>query len=137
MATRLLAGAQNNGAHWQTQTAASVEDAKAAAIAAAPRYAAGVQAAISKNRFALGVGKIDPAAVRATILATPASAVADGIQKRLPQVTKAFVRLAPLIDAAANVSRAMPNTTQSDRKARMVTNFDQMSAIKDKYAAAP
>jgi len=135
MVKKLLERSAVAGPEWHANAAASVEDAKAGAIAGANRYKVAVQAAISKGRYEKGVGGIDVAETRAAILATPESAVSDGLNRRLGKLQRRFAKLAPLTTAARDKILGMPSDTYEQRKARMVAMMDAMLAVGDQMRA--
>jgi hypothetical protein len=131
MVRKLLERSAVAGPEWQTNAAAAVEDAKAGAVAAANKWKTGVQAAITKNRFAAGVAQINTDETRAAIMATSADAVSTGLQKRQPKLIRRFTKLATLQTSARDRVNQLPSDTPEQRKAKMLANFDEGVKIGD------
>lgn len=107
-------------------------DFKAAAIAAAGKWANSVQDAITNGRFASGMGKVDANAAIQTAVSDNGSAYVAGIQKRKTKVGVAFNAVMPALGAISQQVRQMPQDTPTDREQRMLRNLQLVRALKGK-----
>ncbi len=132
-ADRLIQNAQANAQFGQTQTLASVDAAVDGAIASEAKYAAGVQAAISKKSYGRGLKAVDREAMKATISAGWAAAYSAGITARTAKIQRSREKLQPLQQAVVDKIATMPRASVADMKARMLANFDAQGALGDAY----
>lgn len=91
---------------------------QAAAVAAAPKWSAGVQAAIQRNAYANGVRGYNLDEAIATAIADGGAGWAAGIAKRAPKIRRAMDIVARDVTAAMQAVRQMPQSTIQERTAR-------------------
>lgn len=115
---------------WVAGMRAPKADFKAAAIAAAGKWANGVQDAVANDRFRGGMSKVDSAAAIATAVSDNGMAYTAGVAKRKDKVAAAFGRVIPALGAISQQVRQMPQDTPNDRAQRMLTNLELVRALK-------
>jgi hypothetical protein len=90
----------------------------ARAIAAQPKMLANVTASITSGRWARGLSQVGTAGWKSAALAKQQN-YAVGIQAGGDKYASAMQTWGPLIDAAANQAKQMPNATFQDSLNRM------------------
>lgn len=102
---------------------------KDAAIKAKGKWASRTQEAIQNDKFAKGMMAVNEQEAIATATADGGAAYTAGIQKRMPKVERAFVRLAPMLGAVSQSIRAMPQDTDAQREQRLLQARKQMIEV--------
>lgn len=125
----MVAGANAKAGKWLTNTKASVDGMKAAALTSGKRFADGVQEAIREDRFTKGVAKIDTAEVRSTLDKVGASGFSSGISNREAKITRAITTLQPKVAALKQTIANMPQDTDAQREDRLKAARKGMIAI--------
>ena len=105
---------------------------KDAAMAAAGKWANGVQDAVNNDRFRTGMGKVDVQAAIAVATSDNGAAYNAGIGKRKQKVADAFARVMPALGAVSQQIRQMPQDTPADRAQRMLKNLELVRGLKGK-----
>lgn len=106
-------------------------DFKTAAMAAAGKWASGVQDAMTNDRFRRGMGKVDVQEAINTATSDNGAAYTAGAAKRQAKVERVFQVLMPALGAISQQIRQLPQDTPQDREQRMVENLRRMRALKD------
>jgi hypothetical protein len=129
MAAKMQRNLANSGTAWKDGMRHPRKDPLAEAKKSSAKWKAKVIEAANNDSFAKGLGKVNEAEMAAAVDATPDSAVADGVTRRMAKTTRRLSELAGHL--ATNVAEidGMPNTTEADAAARMIKNLANMRGI--------
>lgn len=127
-----ITNTRNAAEKWKANTLRPRKNPVEEAKKAGGKYKDSMQKALAENRFEKGLAQVDEEAMYETIAATPASAVADGVERRRTKVTNKVAKLRPLVIASAEAIDKMPQTTEQERELRMVQNLRQMRQVGEK-----
>lgn len=127
-----IANATTVAAKWKARASAAQQDyadgvagtdkdPTALAIAAGPRYLQNVQAAFNSGRWANGLRKVGKAGWQAAVAAKGVQNFANGVNAAEDKVAAAFAPLLAFETNLQNQVKAMPNVTDQDREARMLS----------------
>lgn len=127
-----IKSAQTVATKWTNRTSAasqdyadgvanSDKDPTALAIAAGPRYLLNVQAAFNSGKWANGLRKAGKAGWQQAVAAKGVSNFSTGVQAATAKVEQAFTTLLAYESNLQNQVNSMPNVTDADREARMLT----------------
>jgi len=125
----MVAGANAKAGKWLTNTLASVDGMKAAALTSGKRYNEGVQEAIREDRFTKGVQGIDTGEVRSTLTKVGAGGFSSGVSNREGKITQAIAKLQPKVAALKQTIANMPQDTDAQREQRLLAARKGMIAI--------
>ena len=118
------------GADWLAGVQSPRRSPTAAAKAAAGKWANNTTKAIQNKQYEKGLAKTSDAQIIQIATAVGASGYESGITARLDKANSAIDRLAPKVDALSSQIQAMPQDTEAQREARMVSNLKGMRALK-------
>lgn len=90
------------------------------AIAAIPKYVAGVQAAVDSGKLQRGLGRVTLQSWQQAAATTGASRLASGVQKGEAKMNAFLSQFIPFQQSVTQAVRAMPSTTPEDREQRML-----------------
>lgn len=127
-----IKNATSVAAKWASRTSAasqdyadgvanSDKDPTALAIAAGPRYLQNVQAAFNSGRWANGLRKVGKTGWQQAVAAKGVTNFSTGVQAAQAKVEQAFTSLLAYESNLQNQVNSMPNVTDADREARMLT----------------
>lgn len=101
-----------------------------AAANKADKYLQGVQDAVSSGKFQSALRGVSLNDWKQAAITKGARRLSDGVTAAVPKMQAVMTQLLPQIQAIQSQVRAMPDTTESDREARMVENMRRMRQIK-------
>lgn len=114
-----LQGVTGNGAsRWEKGIQNPRADFKAAALANNDGWKAGVQKAVTEDRFAKGMADVSVDEAIATAVAIGGSGYAAGATARKAKFQRKVDAIAPRMAAVVEQTRRMPAKTDADREAR-------------------
>jgi hypothetical protein len=128
-AARAVEGARNAAQKWHDNTLAPKRSPKAAALAAAPKWANAVTQAVQRGAYAAGVSGINEDLMVETIRAVGPAGYSAGVAARQGKIQAAFAKLAPLMAAHVATIDRMPTDTDAAREAKVVANLRGMKAV--------
>ncbi len=117
---RLVQGVQTNAQRYAEGVRRPRANFKERALAAAPAWTNGVQAAIQRNAFAAGVGRVNEDEAIETAATLGAQSYVPGVVGRRAKIARIMGEVAPEMAAAVGVVRGMPANTDAEREARAV-----------------
>jgi hypothetical protein len=126
---------------WRQNLAASVPSIKASinALQVNPMqkaaqngaaYAQGVMDAYNSGRWASGLMRVDFQEWKQKTAEVGTQRIASGAQAAMPKMTAFLGQLLPYTESVKAQIKQMPNSTQEERKQRMIANFEKMSQFK-------
>jgi hypothetical protein len=118
-----------SGNAWQEGSLAPKKHPISAGLAASGKHKTRTMEALNEGRYEQGLKNVDEGQMVAAIMATPSSAVVEGVQRRLAKTTARQEKLAQLQTADAAVIDAMPQDTADQRRARMNKQFELGSTL--------
>lgn len=101
-----------------------------AAANKADKYVQGVQDAVNSGKFQQNLRAVSLADWKQASISKGARRISDGVTAAQPKMQQVMAQLLPQIQAIQQSVKAMPDTTESDREARMVENMRRMRAIR-------
>lgn len=113
-------GVQQNSDKWLNGMENPRKDPKASAIAAKDSYKNGVTRAIAEDAYAKGIQSYDPNEAIETARKVGAAGYQAGALARAPKHARVMAKIAPMMGAAVQTVRALPNATDADRENRAV-----------------
>lgn len=117
---RLIQGVSANAARYAEGVRRPRANFKERALAAAPAWTNGVQAAITRNAFAAGVSRVNEDEAIETAATLGASSYVPGVTGRRAKIQRIMGEVAPEMAAAVGTVRGMPSNTDAEREARAV-----------------
>lgn len=106
-----------------------------AAAAKQDKYLQGVQDAVNNGTYAAGLRSVSMQDWKQQCLTKGAKRISDGVTAATPKMQQTMQQLMPQIAAISAAVRAMPDTTESDREARMIENVRRMKQIRIRKGA--
>lgn len=100
------------------------------AAAKVDKYLQGIQDAVNSGKYAQGLRSVSLQDWKTQTVTKGARRMSDGVTAATPKMQQVMGQLMPQIEAIAATVRAMPDTTEADREARMIENMRRMRQIK-------
>ena len=108
------------------------ENPMAKAAAAVDKYAAGVRKAVDDGSYVAGLNKVPVEEWKQTMIKKGVANMQTGVNGLTPRAQTAITDVVAYAQAAGESVRAMPKVTEADSKARMLAQFEKMSAYKSR-----
>ena len=129
MATDLINNAGQRGDAWMKGMANPSRDPIKAALDSEAKYDNNTKKALAEKKWSKALAKVSHADIMKTVNKLGSSVFTTGLAAREDKVKAAFNELQPKLQAVSNAVQAMPNGTDADREARMVSNLKLMRKI--------
>lgn len=101
-----------------------------AAAAKTDKYLQGVQDAVNNGKYAAGLRAVSLQDWKQQAITKGARRISDGVTAATPKFQSSMSQILPQIQQIQAAVRAMPDTTEADREARMVENMRRMRQIR-------
>src|SRR6266568_7101158 len=126
---RLVAGVQGAGDAYARGVRAPRANFLDRAKAANQAWKNGVTAAVTGDRFAAGLNKVNADEAIETAATLGAQAYVPGITGRKAKIQRVMAEVSPLMAAATAQVRSMPSNTDADREARAIAQIRAARAV--------
>ena len=100
--------------------AENTENPAARAIAAIPKYEAGVRAAVESGKLQRGLSRVTLQSWQQSASTVGAARLQSGVQKGEAKMASFLTQFIPFQQSVASAVRAMPSLTETDRENRML-----------------
>lgn len=101
-----------------------------AAAAKADKYVQGVQDSVSSGKYQQNLRAVSLPDWKNAAITKGSRRITDGVNAAMPKMQQVMSQLLPQIEQIQAAVKAMPDTTEADREARMVENMRRMRAIR-------
>ena len=126
---RLIAGVQGAGDAYARGVRAPRANFLDRAKAANQAWKNGVTAAVTGDRFAAGLNKVNPDEAIETAATLGAQSYAAGVTGRKAKIQRIMTEVAPMMAAAVAAARALPADNDAQREARAVAMIRGARAV--------
>lgn len=117
------------GDEWVKKTLTPTKDPIEEALRKEGKHKARTIEALNEGRYGKGLRRVDKAQMRAAIAATPPTAVADGVKRRIEKVRSRMRAYFGELGTHVSAMDALPANTDAEAEAKVLANLRGMKAI--------